>query len=1154
MVLGCSAPSPTDGSQTNAAAGQEQTLARAKQLVQAGNYDEALLVTDAILEKNPKDHAARLLAADANLRLAQTRKGDVQAFLLDAVHNLELAVAAQQKDAVALQRLADAYLKTSNFDKGRDAAMQAAAVLREQKASAATIAGAVIAAADNEMQVFVDARQPEIQREEPVSEDTMLLAQAVLKRLSIARQGLPGVAAARTARVYQWLGQHESALAELERGIQTDPTEPEVHLAFQKLMLDSDRRAECVAAYKRIHKDSGDNPTILFYLGRAHFSAADGLRNRGQWDDAAKSYDDARAAFARYVALRPDHRLTASHWQAMCDLSRARMALDRGDHAQAKATYYQAFATDPRVLTKDENGVAQIVDSFGGTYAGGLFMLGTAIAEGSAQDSLRQALAFFEEVIAKHPDAIGQFYNNAGLAARDLGAAVAPSDPKQAMELWERSYRHYEKAVQLVPDDPRIVNDCGLMLVYHLKRDYDKAKTMFEKAIELGEAQIYALPSDATVDQRNFLEEAVGDAYQNLAVMARQQGKPFADYKMNLEKAVQFYPGARRTAAELLRTQGGDVQGLPGATGPSLTPQARKQRETLANAAEAAAKAAAAGDFDGALAALAQHQSELADLEPYQTLVTRYTQGKQQGARFKQVADAAQKAIVANDYDAALIALDGDARALDGYAPFHALVGRCNLAYANQARQSGGSLSQVDGLFADATAQLMRARELDGESSETRFLLTQALFDTGKFDAARKEAASLLSHIRSVGHQGGVDLMAVHRLRADAAARAFIAGKQADTDDQEALRSARESLRFLADNHKLDGKTLQTWIGLEQWAGAPAQALDVATKAIADESAPAEALDQAVNLAAQLGESDKVIATLQTSKDATRQWYLGKALFTHAQELWVGDKAAALAALDASGAAFAAAKAGNPGFADTADQWTALGLGSKGVMLLGDNRNAEAEAALLASIRLRPDCAKNDLGGGNSTKRALLVLGGKVQSDLPKFEALMRVATDAVSDDIDFANNHGLAARDYGNQLERGGDAKQASAMYEASYASYVRASQLDPDNIRLRNDRALMLLYHLHRDLDDAVRTLEGARDDGVQRLKDAPPATQQERQDLEEAVGDCIENLGYYFQEHAKDNAKAIPHYKQSLEFYPKAQRAATQRLRTLEGGDKK
>lgn len=1108
LVAGCSS-SPTSATTSVDGGGDTGApIVRAKQLVAAGNFDEALLVTDSILAKAPNDHAARLLAADANMALAQAGRGNVQAFLLDAVHNFEVAAKSKPTDAATRLRLADAYLKTSSFDKGRNAALEAARILRDQRADAAAIGAALIAAADNEMQKFVDLRTPEIARDEPPSEAAVKQAQAVLAHLTIAKQGLRGKAAVRTARVYQWLGQHEPALAELERGIQADPTEPEVHIAYQDFMLSSGKRGDCVAAYKRILADAGDNPTILFYLGRAQYSVADGLRSRGQWSEADADYQEAHASFQRYRTLRPTHKNTASHWQAMCKLSRARMALDAGEHDQAKQLYYAAYATDPRVLAKDASGTVAIVDTFGGTYAGGLFMVGTALAEGSSQDSLRQALAFFEEVIAKHHDAIPQFYNNAGLAARDLGASVVASDEKQAMDLWERSYRYYSKAVELVPDDPRIVNDCGLMLVYHLKREYDRAKTLFDRAIQLGEAQIAELPVDASEEQRHFLEEAVGDAYQNLAVMARQQGKSFADYKDVLEKAVLFYPYQRRTAAQLLRTQGTRAEGLPGQTAPSLTPEQRRQREAQRDAADA----------------------------------------------FKTAAADASTALAEGDFDAALLALDTHARTLDGYAPFHTMVGRCSLLYANQARANGGPASQIDGLYADATTHLTRARELDGESSETRYWLVKALNDSGKFAPAAQEAASLLSHIRSVGHADGVDLLEVHRARADAAARAYIDGKQAERDDADTLRAARESLRYLSENDQLDGGALKTWIGLEQWAGAPAQALEVAVKAIRSETTTPEVLDQGVTLAAQLGQSDKVVAALAGSADATKQWYLGKAWFQRAQELWATDKPAALRAIDASGVAFAAAKSANPDYADSSDQWLALALGSKGVMLLGDGETEQAQAVLLQSLRLRPDCATSDLGGGSSTKRAVLVLGSKYQRDLAKLEGLMRAATEAVADDVDFANNHGLAARDYGNALERAGDAKQAHAMYEASYESYKRASAADPTNVRLRNDCALMLIYHLHRDLDEAVATLESARDDGLRQIQNNPPSTPQERQDLEEAVGDCVENLGYYYEVHAKDPAKAIAAYKKSLAFYPGDQRAATRRLRALEGGGDK
>ncbi|MEZ5965647.1 MAG: tetratricopeptide repeat protein [Planctomycetota bacterium] len=1156
-LASCAAPAPSTAPGTEGASSASASLARARQLIQAGNYDEALLATDAILAQEPNHHAARLLAADANLALAEAGKGNVQAFLLDAQHNLEAASESKPDDAETRVRLADVYLKNGYFEKGRDAALEAARLLRSRHADSAAIAGAVLAAADNEMQIFVDVRQAELARQERVSDRARTHAEAVLARLAVAKQGLPGKAARRVALVHQWLGQPDTALQELERGILADPSEPEVHVAYQDLMLGAGKRAECVAAYKRMIAEAGDSPTLQFYLGRAQFSAADGLRARGDWDQASEGYGAAKATFARYQALRPAHKETATHWQAMCDLSCARMALDRGALDEAKRLYFQAFATDPRVLPDGNSGSVTIVDSFGGTYAGGLFRLGTALAEGSSPESLSSALAFFEEVIAKHGDAMGQFYNNAGLAARDLGAAVAKNDPRAATDLWERSYRYYRKAVALVPDDPRIVNDCGLMLVYHLHRDLDQAKAMFERAIALGESQLAALPADATDEQRQFLEEAVGDAYQNLGVMARQQGKPFAEYRATLEQSVRFYPHQRRSAAQLLRTQGAHAEGLPTtvADGAATAPTSdQATQEALRTASAAAERAAAAGDYDAALAALDAHRSALGDLPQFQTLVQRLAERKRTAGEFKEATARVDAALAESDYDTALLALDAHAQSFAQYAPFHVLMGRCSLLYALDARSKGGSASQIDGLFADAASHLSRARDLDPEASDARFWLARALAESGKFGEAASEAADLLSHIRSLGHTEGLDLAEVHRVRAEAAARSYIESKQGGGDDQDLLRGARDSLRYLADNGTLDAGILKTWIGLEQWAGAPAQALEVALRAMQTDAPAGDVLDLGIQLAAQLGDSAKVVAALAGSEDPTKQWYLGRALFQQAQELWADDKAAAVRALDASRTAFTASKESNASFGDSCDQWIALGLGSKGIMLLGDGKAADAEAVLLEALRLRPDCAANDLGGGNSTKRAVLVLGGKYQDDLGKLEALMRAATEAVPTDIDFANNHGLAARDYGNALEREGATERASEMYEASYASYQRAAALDPHNVRLRNDCALLLIYHLHRDLDHAVSMLESARDEGLKQLQEAPPSTAQGRQDLDEAIGDCIENLGYYYETHAKDRDKAVAAYQESMKHYPQERRAATRRLRALEQGNGK
>jgi hypothetical protein len=65
--------------------------------------------------------------------------------------------------------------------------------------------------------------------------------------------------------------------------------------------------------------------------------------------------------------------------------------------------------------------------------------------------------------------------------------------------------------------------------------------------------------------------------------------------------------------------------------------------------------------------------------------------------------------------------------------------------------------------------------------------------------------------------------------------------------------------------------------------------------------------------------------------------------------------------------------------------------------------------------------------------------------------------------------------------------------MYEQSYKAYRRAQQLDPSNVRLRNDCALIAIYHLDRDWDLSKQLLDSAIADGEKMLRDNPPADRQ-------------------------------------------------------------
>jgi tetratricopeptide (TPR) repeat protein len=170
-----------------------------------------------------------------------------------------------------------------------------------------------------------------------------------------------------------------------------------------------------------------------------------------------------------------------------------------------------------------------------------------------------------------------------------------------------------------------------------------------------------------------------------------------------------------------------------------------------------------------------------------------------------------------------------------------------------------------------------------------------------------------------------------------------------------------------------------------------------------------------------------------------------------------------------------------------------------------------------------------------------------------KTEAFFRTAADLAAPDVDLLNNAAVYARDRGVQLEKAGRHAEAVAMLERSHETYVRAVALDPRSVRLRNDCALVLVHYLERDWDESKTLLESALADGERELEANPPANARELQDLDESVGDCLENLALWHLKHDQDFAAAESAARRSLEHYPREKRSgarshleAAQRMR--------
>ena len=223
-----------------------------------------------------------------------------------------------------------------------------------------------------------------------------------------------------------------------------------------------------------------------------------------------------------------------------------------------------------------------------------------------------------------------------------------------------------------------------------------------DRAIEIGSEQLANLPSDVDIRERQLLEEAVGDAWQNIAVMMREhQDAKFPAYQRFCEEANKFYPYQRREAAALLRDQGASALGST----------ARAQIAGRNSGSSISSANLGTARQGGAAEALKKSMPEI------------------------------EKYAAEGNFDAALTTLDKIAKDCKRYAPFHLVCGQMNWRLANQARDNGRKGTEA--FYKDAVRAFQRAVDLDPEPNAPRQQLAQAQYDAGETPKASETISSL---------------------------------------------------------------------------------------------------------------------------------------------------------------------------------------------------------------------------------------------------------------------------------------------------------------------------------------------------------------------------------------------------------------------------
>ena len=235
----------------------------------------------------------------------------------------------------------------------------------------------------------------------------------------------------------------------------------------------------------RTGADDAQDSSLLWWLGWTRFEAQD-------WVGAEEAY---RASLAK----RPG---SASSWLyvALC-----RQKQD--DREGALTALQTGWDLDPPAMIS-------------AAAAGNVFALESLIGWCVEEDRMLDA-ALVAEICAEASPQEARHWNNLGLFLRDEGEnlEIEAHDNQQSVyppdmleDLYRRAFRAYARAIELVPDDPQLLNDTAVLLHYHLD-EYDTALTMYARSIELAE-KILADPALPPVERERF-ETSLDDAKKN---------------------------------------------------------------------------------------------------------------------------------------------------------------------------------------------------------------------------------------------------------------------------------------------------------------------------------------------------------------------------------------------------------------------------------------------------------------------------------------------------------------------------------------------------------------------------------------------------------------------------------------------------------------
>jgi len=515
----------------------DEWRAEAEALERGGQLDRAIALVEQHLGNQPEDAEAWRWLAQGFERLVAQGRG---ALLLSEAAAAWDRVAELDADEDAALSAAFDRLRFGEYGQAEAGAMAVAGSQRERDGHAS--GGALALALRAQMGITAGRRSARADFVAGVVHVNVQLVEALAETSNSAEVVV--VEAAWLASLHL----SDRALATLRSAIERAPSETTLHRALLDTYAAVGIEERLPAVYEELVRSHPEDAVVHWYAGLAQRVAGDLAARERRNEDAAVAYAACVEQMHAATILNPGFAETSLWVEMQARTASAWSALDADDMERAEAEWTAVVEEAPEY--------AERVDGLGRTTAQGMGRLGGRYLVRDELDSSRRV----SKQVAELTNAPWSWNNVAYLLREIASDTEASGDPGAwdvARSTFVESWETYVRAAELAPHEPRIVNDAALIQIYHLQDDLDKAESMLNRAIEVGEAQLAELGAYADESDRFPIAMAVGDAYQNLG---------FLYYRLRDEplKAREYFVKSVATNSGVRRGVRASIQAIDG--------------------------------------------------------------------------------------------------------------------------------------------------------------------------------------------------------------------------------------------------------------------------------------------------------------------------------------------------------------------------------------------------------------------------------------------------------------------------------------------------------------------------------------------------------------------------------------------------------------